>query len=177
MESVAAYREEHQPTRERTGGSTFKNPPGHSAWQLIDAAGCRGLRIGGAMVSEKHCNFLINADEASAEHIERARRDSACAGQGDQRHRSALGNHTPRRAVGRSTGWRGAGRAINNIRQFEGVFQCASLPTYLKPTGGASPGSPSGQKRPDSTPSCHSNSVTTRSCHSDLPAWQPSASN
>ena len=71
MESVAAYREEHQPTRERTGGSTFKNPPGHSAWQLIDAAGCRGLRIGGAMVSEKHCNFLINADEASAEHIER----------------------------------------------------------------------------------------------------------
>jgi UDP-N-acetylmuramate dehydrogenase len=70
MEAVASYREEHQPTRERTGGSTFKNPPGHSAWQLIDAAGCRGLRIGGAMVSEKHCNFLINDSEATAEDIE-----------------------------------------------------------------------------------------------------------
>ena len=70
MEAVASYRDEHQPTRERTGGSTFKNPPGHSAWQLVDAAGCRGLRIGGAMVSEKHCNFLINADDATAEDIE-----------------------------------------------------------------------------------------------------------
>ena len=70
MDEVAAYREEHQPTREKTGGSTFKNPPGNSAWQLIDAAGCRGFRIGGAMVSEKHCNFLINDNNASAEDLE-----------------------------------------------------------------------------------------------------------
>ncbi len=70
MEEVASYREEHQPTRERTGGSTFKNPPGHSAWALVDGAGCRGLRVGGAMVSEKHCNFLINDNDATAEDIE-----------------------------------------------------------------------------------------------------------
>ncbi len=71
MEAVAQYREDHQPIRERTGGSTFKNPPGHSAWQLIDQAGCRGLRIGGAQVSELHCNFLINDGTATAEDIER----------------------------------------------------------------------------------------------------------
>ncbi|MFN3744053.1 MAG: UDP-N-acetylmuramate dehydrogenase [Hyphomicrobiaceae bacterium] len=71
MEEVAAYRERHQPIRERTGGSTFKNPPENSAWKLIDAAGCRGLRVGGAMVSEMHCNFLINDRQASAEDIER----------------------------------------------------------------------------------------------------------
>ena len=71
MEEVADYREQNQPTRERTGGSTFKNPDGHSAWKLVDQAGCRGLRIGGAMVSEKHCNFLINDTNATAEDIER----------------------------------------------------------------------------------------------------------
>jgi UDP-N-acetylmuramate dehydrogenase len=71
MEEVAAYREAHQPIRERTGGSTFKNPPGHSAWKLIAAAGCRGLVVGGAKVSAMHCNFLINDDNASAEDIER----------------------------------------------------------------------------------------------------------
>jgi UDP-N-acetylmuramate dehydrogenase len=71
MEDVAAYREKHQPIKERTGGSTFKNPPDNSAWKLIDAAGCRGLRVGGAMVSEMHCNFLINDRQASAEDIER----------------------------------------------------------------------------------------------------------
>ncbi len=71
MEEVAQYREANQPIKERTGGSTFKNPPGHSAWRLIDDAGCRGLRIGGAIVSEKHCNFLINVDNAGAEDIER----------------------------------------------------------------------------------------------------------
>jgi UDP-N-acetylmuramate dehydrogenase len=71
MQEVADYREANQPIKERTGGSTFRNPPGHSAWKLIDAAGCRGLRVGGAMVSEMHCNFLINDANASAEDIER----------------------------------------------------------------------------------------------------------
>ncbi len=71
MDEVAAYREKHQPIKERTGGSTFKNPPDNSAWKLIDAAGCRGLRVGGAMVSEMHCNFLINDRQAVAEDIER----------------------------------------------------------------------------------------------------------
>lgn len=70
MDEVADYREQNQPIRERTGGSTFKNPNGHSAWKLVDEAGCRGLRVGGAMVSEKHCNFLINDANASAEDVE-----------------------------------------------------------------------------------------------------------
>jgi len=71
MDEVAAYREKHQPIKERTGGSTFKTPPDNSAWKLIDAAGCRGFRVGGAMVSEMHCNFLINDRQATAEDIER----------------------------------------------------------------------------------------------------------
>lgn len=71
MEEVADYREQHQPIRERTGGSTFKNPPGHSAWKLVDSAGCRGLRVGGASVSEMHCNFLINDMGATGEDLER----------------------------------------------------------------------------------------------------------
>jgi len=71
MEDVADYREKNQPIRERTGGSTFKNPPGQSAWRLVDEAGCRGLRVGGAKVSELHCNFLINDAKATAEDIER----------------------------------------------------------------------------------------------------------
>jgi UDP-N-acetylmuramate dehydrogenase len=71
MEDVADYREKNQPIRERTGGSTFKNPPDASAWKLVDDAGCRGLRVGGAKVSDMHCNFLINEGGASAEDIER----------------------------------------------------------------------------------------------------------
>ncbi|MFM8859931.1 MAG: UDP-N-acetylmuramate dehydrogenase [Methylocystis sp.] len=71
MDRITAAREASQPIREKTGGSTFKNPPGHKAWQLIDAAGCRGLREGDAQVSEMHCNFLINRGEASAGDIER----------------------------------------------------------------------------------------------------------
>ncbi len=71
MGEVADYREKNQPIKERTGGSTFKNPPGMSAWKLIDEAGCRGLRVGGAKVSEMHCNFLINDAGATAEDIER----------------------------------------------------------------------------------------------------------
>ena len=70
MDAVQEHRETAQPIRDKTGGSTFTNPDGHKAWQLIDAAGCRGLRIGGAMVSEKHCNFLINVEEASATDLE-----------------------------------------------------------------------------------------------------------
>jgi UDP-N-acetylmuramate dehydrogenase len=67
---VQSHRETAQPIREKTGGSTFKNPPGHSAWKLIDAAGCRGLRTGGAQVSEMHCNFLINTGSATGHDIE-----------------------------------------------------------------------------------------------------------
>jgi UDP-N-acetylmuramate dehydrogenase len=70
MNEVQAHRETAQPIREKTGGSTFKNPPGNSAWKLIDAAGCRGLRVGGAQVSEMHCNFLINTGNATAHDIE-----------------------------------------------------------------------------------------------------------
>jgi UDP-N-acetylmuramate dehydrogenase len=71
MDEVAEYREKNQPIKERTGGSTFKNPPGHSAWKLVDAAGMRGFRVGGAKVSEMHCNFLINDQGAAAEDVER----------------------------------------------------------------------------------------------------------
>jgi len=70
MAEVQTHRETAQPIREKTGGSTFKNPPGQSAWKLIDAAGCRGLRLGGAQVSEMHCNFLINTGSASGHDIE-----------------------------------------------------------------------------------------------------------
>jgi UDP-N-acetylmuramate dehydrogenase len=70
MNEVQSHRETAQPIREKTGGSTFKNPPGNSAWKLIDAAGCRGLRVGGAQVSEMHCNFLINTGAATGHDIE-----------------------------------------------------------------------------------------------------------
>jgi UDP-N-acetylmuramate dehydrogenase len=70
MDGIAAYREQAQPIKSRTGGSTFKNPPGHKAWQLIDAAGCRGLSVGDAKVSEMHCNFLINEGKASGADLE-----------------------------------------------------------------------------------------------------------
>jgi UDP-N-acetylmuramate dehydrogenase len=70
MNEVQNHRENAQPIREKTGGSTFKNPPDHSAWKLIEAAGCRGLRVGGAQVSEMHCNFLINTGGATGHDIE-----------------------------------------------------------------------------------------------------------
>lgn len=70
MDRIAAEREASQPLRSRTGGSTFKNPDGHSAWKLVDDAGCRGLRRGDAQVSEKHCNFLLNLGNASSADIE-----------------------------------------------------------------------------------------------------------
>lgn len=70
MKEITETREGSQPTRARTGGSTFKNPEGHSSWKLVDAAGCRGLTVGGAQVSEKHCNFLLNLGDATAYDIE-----------------------------------------------------------------------------------------------------------
>jgi UDP-N-acetylmuramate dehydrogenase len=70
MDKITESREATQPIKSRTGGSTFKNPPGQKAWQLIDAAGCRGLRVGDAQVSEMHCNFLINLGNARAAEIE-----------------------------------------------------------------------------------------------------------
>ncbi len=70
MKSITEARESTQPVRSRTGGSTFKNPEGHKAWELIDKAGCRGLKVGGASVSEKHCNFLINEGDATAADLE-----------------------------------------------------------------------------------------------------------
>ncbi|MEO1711158.1 MAG: UDP-N-acetylmuramate dehydrogenase [Pseudomonadota bacterium] len=70
MDEVAEYREANQPIKERTGGSTFKNPPGHSAWKLVDDAGLRGFRVGGAHMSEKHCNFMINDREATGQDLE-----------------------------------------------------------------------------------------------------------
>ncbi|HYE51672.1 MAG TPA: UDP-N-acetylmuramate dehydrogenase [Azospirillaceae bacterium] len=70
MDEIAAKRADSQPVRARTGGSTFANPEGHKAWELIDRAGCRGFTVGGAQVSEKHCNFLINTGDATAADIE-----------------------------------------------------------------------------------------------------------
>ena len=70
MDKITEARESTQPVKSRTGGSTFKNPPGRKAWELIDAAGCRGLSKGGAQVSEMHCNFLINRGNATAAEIE-----------------------------------------------------------------------------------------------------------
>ena len=70
MDRISTSREASQPLRSKTGGSTFKNPPGDKAWRLVDAAGCRGLQMGGAQVSEKHCNFLINTGAATSGEIE-----------------------------------------------------------------------------------------------------------
>jgi UDP-N-acetylmuramate dehydrogenase len=70
MDRISVSREASQPLRSKTGGSTFKNPEGRKAWQLVDEAGCRGLRIGGAEVSEKHTNFLINTGAATSADIE-----------------------------------------------------------------------------------------------------------
>ncbi|MEN9682983.1 MAG: UDP-N-acetylmuramate dehydrogenase [Pseudomonadota bacterium] len=70
MDRISASREASQPLRSKTGGSTFKNPDGHKAWELVDAAGCRGLTVGGAQVSEKHCNFLLNLGDATSADIE-----------------------------------------------------------------------------------------------------------
>ncbi|GAN91643.1 UDP-N-acetylenolpyruvoylglucosamine reductase [Gluconobacter frateurii M-2] len=70
LAEIRASREASQPVRARTGGSTFRNPDGHKAWALVDEAGCRGMMLGGAQVSEKHCNFLLNLGEATSEQLE-----------------------------------------------------------------------------------------------------------
>ena len=69
MDQITHDRNLTQPTKSKTGGSTFKNPKNHKAWELIDSAGCRGLMIGDAQVSEKHCNFMINLGNATASNL------------------------------------------------------------------------------------------------------------
>ena len=102
MDEVAEYREANQPINERTGGSTFKNPPGSSAWKLIDEAGCRGLRVGGAKVSEMHCNFLINDRNATAEDIERLGETVRARVKASLRRHAAVGDHPPGAAARRA---------------------------------------------------------------------------
>ena len=97
MDKITESREATQPIKSRTGGSTFKNPPGHKAWQLIDAAGCRGLVVGGAQVSTMHCNFLINLGSATAADIEELGRNRAGSRQGQFRRRARLGDQADRR--------------------------------------------------------------------------------
>ena len=97
MDKITESREATQPIKSRTGGSTFKNPPGDKAWQLIDAAGCRGLIVGGAQVSELHCNFLINLGTATAADIETLGETVRQAREGKFRRRSGMGNQADRR--------------------------------------------------------------------------------
>ena len=96
MDKITESREATQPIKSRTGGSTFKNPPGHKAWQLIDAAGCRGLVVGDAQVSELHCNFLINRGQATAKRHRDLGRNGAQAGEGDFRRDAGMGNQADR---------------------------------------------------------------------------------
>ena len=96
MDKITESREATQPIKSRTGGSTFKNPPGHKAWQLIDAAGCRGLRVGDAQVSELHCNFLINLGGATAADIETLGETVQEASEGQFRRRARMGDQADR---------------------------------------------------------------------------------
>ena len=97
MDKITESREATQPIKSRTGGSTFKNPPGHKAWQLIDAAGCRGLIVGDAQVSELHCNFLINLGGATAADIETLGETVRTRVQGEFRRRAGMGDQADRR--------------------------------------------------------------------------------
>ena len=97
MDKITESREATQPIKSRTGGSTFKNPPGQKAWQLIDAAGCRGLTVGDAQVSELHCNFLINRGGATAADIETLGETVRRRVKENVRRRPRLGNQADRR--------------------------------------------------------------------------------
>ncbi len=112
MAAILRAREQTQPLRTRTGGSTFKNPPGHKAWELIDRAGCRGLAVAGARISEKHCNFIIAEETATAGDIEELgrevrRRVYALTGVLLEWEIERIGEPLPERASARN-GWLGA---------------------------------------------------------------------
>ena len=99
MERITRAREASQPIREKTGGSTFKNPPGLKAWELIDRAGCRGLQIGGAQVSTLHCNFLINLGLRDRRRSGSAWRGGQAPGHGDERRCARMGDQAHRRGA------------------------------------------------------------------------------
>ena len=122
MDRITAAREAAQPIREKTGGSTFKNPPGGKAWQLVDNAGCRRLVVGDAQVSEMHCNFLINRSRASAADIEISARKcvGACA----------------RRAASNSNG-RSSGSACAPAGAASAAAQLENQPDLLRILSGA----------------------------------------
>ena len=111
MDAVQHHRETVQPIREKTGGSTFKNPEGTSAWKEIDKAGCRGLMIGGAQMSPMHCNFMINTGNATGYDLEYLGRDGARARAGAFRHPAAVGDQAHRRLQARPRGARVPGAA------------------------------------------------------------------
>ena len=96
MDAVQQHRETVQPIREKTGGSTFKNPEGTSAWKEIDKAGWRGLMIGGAQMSPMHCNFMINTGTATGYDLEYSWRNRPFAGRAEFGCPPALGNQAPR---------------------------------------------------------------------------------
>jgi hypothetical protein len=136
MDRVTEAREAAQPIREKTSGSTFKNPPGGKAWKLIDAAGCRGLLVGDAQVSEMHCNFLINRGGATAADIEglgeevrrRVREHSGCELEWEIKRSGSRGEGSRRHPPGRG-GWLVPGR-------HKGKPQAG---TNTRPSPGASP--------------------------------------
>ena len=115
MEAIKAEREAAQPLKVATGGSTFKNPSGHRAWQLIDQAGCRGLTHGAAMVSDKHCNFLINTGGATAAELETLGQMVQDRVEASYRHPPRMGNQ----AAGRG---RGSRRAVQPERHQRSAF-------------------------------------------------------
>ncbi len=133
MDRITEAREASQPIREKTGGSTFKNPPGEKAWQLIDRAGCRGLVVGDAQVSQMHCNFLINRGAATAADIENLG-DEVRAGKSGDGRRAALGNQAHRgEGVSPFPGDKGSppneevGRAMRNIERVQMTKHVAVL--------------------------------------------------
>ena len=132
-------REESQPLRSRTGGSTFKNPLPHKAWAVIDAAGCRGLTVGGAQVSEKHCNFLLNLGSATSADIEALGEEVRRRVKADSGHQPRMGNpadrqcneqgNARRRADGRLVG-RARGVADQRARDRRGAARARLEPGH-----------------------------------------------